>query len=622
MSPEDFHLDKTDPEFLALVRRALLRDFVANHLNEEILNQYLALLQFTWVKAGSLIMQQGTPSDFLATVILGRVKVAREEEDGTTTTLLRLGHGQTVGEMGLVTEQPRSANVIAQRDTLLATLSRSAFEMLLKKNPIAFNRQFVRPILNRLENQLKGITTINVAPLSMVLVPTSAAVDVRPLATQLTQALNRDIAACLHIDQDYVAANLGLLDEADHVQNRRISEWLGTIESEHDVIIYTAPPEDSPWLRRCLRQADKIVLVGAGAAAPLQAEWVPALQLPEAAEQQRVLLLLQDAACAQPQGTRDWLAAFDVAYYYHLKQDSAVQLQRVARLLANRGIGLVLTGGGARGVAHAGVSKLFKEHNIPFDVVCGSSSGSVISTAIAHSWDAEKFSRLLSKPPKIRFTIPFAAISSGFGVQKWLDNAFGTLNLEDIWLPNFFPIYNMRTSELETRDRGRASTYLRASTALPGLCPPLVEGHDVYLDGGVANFMPIDIMRDRTDIHTVIAVDIVSPIKGKKGAAPHTYDGRISGWKILWNKLNPFSKRLRFVPLGTVMLNSILVASIKSHKHTRDMADFKIRLVVSDVGLLDFDKADYMAEFGYEETKKQLESSGLTAYFSNQSAAA
>ncbi len=615
MKSDVLQLEVDETNYLSLVRQALLRDAVANHLDEDLLNQYLERLAFSWVKAGETIMQQGDPSDFLTTVILGRVKVEHENEDGDTKTLTLLGHGQTVGEMGLVTEQPRSASVIAQRDTLLATLSRDSFEQLLQRNPVAFNKQFVKPIINRLHDQVHGITPTHIGLVTMLLLPTAANVDVEPIAASIADTLNGGIASCLHLNKAYLEAHMGQLNEENETDQRRISEWLGREEIEHDVVIYTADPTDSLWLKRCLRQSDKIVLVGDGATKPLQSDWVPGLQYPEAAEQQRVLLLLQPHGIERPQGTETWLETFDVAYYYHLQHSGTEHLQRVARLLANRGIGLVLTGGGARGIAHIGLMRRFKEHQIPFDVICGSSSGTVISTGLANGWAAETFAKYVSKPPKFKYTIPFSALTAGHGVQAWLDQAFGKLRLEDIWKPNFFPIYNMRTSRLETCDRGQASIFVRAAMALPGLCPPYVKGHDVYLDGGVANYLPIDIMRDRTDIQTVIAVDIVSDIKGKKDAPPYAYDGLLSGWKVLLNRINPFSKRLRYVNIGKIMFNSILVAGIQSHRLTRDMADYKIRLVVNEVGLLDFHRLDDLVELGYAGAHAQIESSGLLEHF-------
>ena len=137
-------------QYEALLDKALKQNEFVSQLDPVIYEQLRGAMQFVWVKGGEVVMRQGDSSGSLAIVVLGRVRVIRNEAEGKQTTLLELGHGQTVGEMGMITGEVRTADVIASRDCLLATLSREAYNQLVQAYPLQMNKQFVRPIIGRL----------------------------------------------------------------------------------------------------------------------------------------------------------------------------------------------------------------------------------------------------------------------------------------------------------------------------------------------------------------------------------------------------------------------------------------------------------------------------------------
>ena len=238
---------------------------------------------------------------------------------------------------------------------------------------------------------------------------------------------------------------------------------------------------------------------------------------------------------------------------------SQADVDRVARLLAERGVGAVLCGASARGFVHIGAIRALRDAGIPIDVIGGSSSGAVSAVGIATEWEDAEIICKAGSGPKFQYTLPFSALTTGHGNAKWMEDGFGDLQLEDCWLPHFFPLYNLAKNELVVYEQGPAAKLLRAATALPGISPPLVEGTDIKVDAGVVNYVPVDIMRQRPDIEKVIALDAVT-FNTKKGRKTYEYDGLISGWKVLWNRLNPFAKRLRYVTLSDILFRSILIA--------------------------------------------------------------
>ena len=279
-----------------LLDKALQHNELVSQLAPTIYQQLRAAMQFVWVKGGEVVMREGEASDTLAIVVLGRVQVVKRGAKGQQTTLLELGHGQTIGEMGMITEEARTADVIATRDSLLATLSREAYNQLVQTYPLEMNQQFVKPIIGRLQAQLQGTTHINASVLTMVLIPASSNVPLPTVVEKLRQSLPK-VGPTLVLDAPFIASHFGQMDDADTEAEQRLTRWLGEQEAEHQIVMYVADGQDVAWTRRCLRQADKIVIVGdtAPSASSGQAVTTPsptvqiaALQLPEATNLDRL----------------------------------------------------------------------------------------------------------------------------------------------------------------------------------------------------------------------------------------------------------------------------------------------------------------------------------------------
>src|SRR5260221_6717584 len=82
-----------------------------------------------------------------------------------------------------------------------------------------------------------------------------------------------------------------------------------------------------------------------------------------------------------------WLGRLPVPFHCHIRPDSKEDVARLGRYLTGRAVGLVLSGGGARGYGHIGVIKALRESGIPIDLVGGTSIGSIIVAAAALECD-------------------------------------------------------------------------------------------------------------------------------------------------------------------------------------------------------------------------------------------
>ena len=210
-----------------------------------------------------------------------------------------------------------------------------------------------------------------------------------------------------------------------------------------------------------------------------------------------------------PGRTAAWLDA--VRPRGHFQVRARPDVGRVARLLTGKGLGLVLSGGGARGLAHAGVARALAERAISIDAISGTSIGALIGASIAMEWDfdamrrsAHVFSR---KHPLRELILPRVSLLSGRNLRGALEDWYGEWGIEETPIRYACVSTNLDAGSVTVHLRGKLKTWLRASAALPGVFPPVLENDVIHVDGGVINNLPVDIIRDM-GAGFVVAVDV------------------------------------------------------------------------------------------------------------------
>ena len=241
-------------------------------------------------------------------------------------------------------------------------------------------------------------------------------------------------------------------------------------------------------------------------------------------------------------------------------QQEDARAPRIARLIAGEPKGLVLSGGGARGFAHLGVLRALEEAKVPIDVVGGASIGAIIGAGYAAGWSISEMTQVyrssfIAENPLSDWTLPFVSLVGGRAVSRLLKEAYGRRDIEDLVLPYFCVSTNLTAGRSVVHRSGRVWKWLRASAAIPGVLPPVFQGGQVLVDGGVMNNLPVDVMRDGL-VADVIAVDIgaddavIAPGKLDEFELP-------SIWKVMWDWLTGTRRpSLAKLMLGSGMVNS------------------------------------------------------------------
>jgi len=173
-------------------------------------------------------------------------------------------------------------------------------------------------------------------------------------------------------------------------------------------------------------------------------------------------------------------------------------------------IGLALGSGGARGLAHIGVLKVLKEHEIPIDYIAGSSMGSFIGALYANHNDInmlEKLALNLKRKYWLDFSVPKMGLVSGEKLKELIRILTHGKNIEDLDIPTAIVATDIETGERVVFKNGPITQAVRASISIPGIFVPETIDGRLLVDGGVIDRVPVHVVREM-GADLVIAVDV------------------------------------------------------------------------------------------------------------------
>jgi predicted acylesterase/phospholipase RssA len=290
---------------------------------------------------------------------------------------------------------------------------------------------------------------------------------------------------------------------------------------------------------------------------------------------------------------------------HHVSVGDQTDLARVGRLAVGRGVALVLSGGGARGFAHIGVMRSLDEAGVPVDRFIGASMGAIVASGLAQGFDhagrvevaLRYFQNLFD------YTIPVVSVLRGRRITNSIQAYTDGRNVEDLWAPFACVATDLTTAEVVPFRRGPLDLAIRASTAIPGLLPPVPHHGNLLVDGGVLNNLPIDLATDDPSVGTVIAVDVAPP---RGPGARSDYGHSVSGLSALWSTVGP--GKTNYPALSPVLMRTMLIASARDRDAAirAGAADLYLDLDLRGVSLLEFDRIEEVADRGYQASKDRV----------------
>jgi predicted acylesterase/phospholipase RssA/CRP-like cAMP-binding protein len=556
-----------------------------------------AEMQWLSLQRGELVCQQGDPSDALFVLVSGRaLAVHYDAARGTTRIVNEIRPSETIGEMGLLSGEPRSVSVVCSRDSELLRFERTSFDRLLEDHPRALFGMS-RTLVDRLRHgTLEGRPARRQTLLTLAVLP-AASTDaqlLRAVATSLASALREH-------------GPTGHVSSADVPPDLRITEWLNDLEQAHRFLVLEAESGATPWTERCIRQADRLLQVAraeaSGQPGPVEEQVARLCAGPAAPSLE--LVLVQSRRDVLPVGTARWLSARGktMSRHHHIHLGTPATFARLARWLAGRAVALALGGGGARGFAHIGVIRALREMHVPIDLVVGTSMGAIVGAQCALEWTTAEMLRrnhaaFIARNPLADYTLPLVAAHSGRGAARMLRELFGDVQIEDLWTAYADISSNLTRGTVAAHSSGSLRKNVRASISVPGILPPVAESGDLLVDGGVLNNLPADVARELVGNGPVIAVD-VNPRTGLR--VSEDYGEVLDGWSVATRRANPFGRRWRMPTIYDLLERMTMFGSIQqAAQSVQAAADLYLHPPTDMVRFLDFRTMEAHAQRGYE----------------------
>jgi predicted acylesterase/phospholipase RssA len=222
-------------------------------------------------------------------------------------------------------------------------------------------------------------------------------------------------------------------------------------------------------------------------------------------------------------------------------------------------------------------------------------------------WDFQTMvQRSKASLPKsvLDYTFPMAALIAGRNWTDMVTKLFDDVQIEDLWLNYFCVSCNLTQAESIVHDTGPLWRAVRTSSSIPGIIPPMLANGDLLVDGGVLDNLPVNMMHMRNGGGPIIASDVSAPVDLKTTAVFGPY---LSGWQLLWQRLNPFVQTSDIPSLGATIMRSSLLSSAQNLDAAKAMADIYVYPPVEKYGTLEFEALDDIIRIGYEYAQKMIE---------------
>jgi NTE family protein len=581
----DSHLSKNEH-----TRKILLRLF--GNLEEGLITQILENGKSLELETGTFLFHQGDKDNSLYIVISGRFRALVKLEDSVMHALGDIGEGEPIGEFALFMAEPRSASVVAIRKSIVLELKESQYLDIVSKHP-EFSSKLTRFVVNRLrrnalqqhlETSAKNIAVINLQSDNDI--------------SEYTDAVKKEFES--------LDVSIQILDHESHA-NLETQTMYNALEEHKGLNFLVCSDADLNWSKQCIIYADLVVLAtDFYAESDIQAiEKHLDLYSQNILNKKIYLLLLHPENAKFPENTRRWFIDRKIDLHIHYRKNHDRDIGRFSRILANKAVGLVLGGGGAKGFAHLGVIKALVEEGVAIDFLGGTSAGALYGlTAAFCDFDIDKIDfyskdSAQSKLTTNDFTFPIVSFMSGKKMSNYLKKMIGESHLEDFWVGSYCVSTNYSNATSRVHDIGLAWKQIGASMAIPGIYPPVVIDNQLHVDGGVVDNLPIETMYKYPVSH-IIAISLTQ-LKSQLV----DFDETPSAGSILWDKITG-TKKYRLPNITSILVNSLTLNSRQKQEMSKSGVAVYLEMDLKGIGMMDDTKWKEIVQKGHDQMIEAL----------------
>jgi len=528
-------------------------------LSDEVLDAISRRLQREHYHKGAIIFSEDESGDCMYIIETGQVKIV-SEKGGVEKIYSYLGPGNFFGEMALLLSEKRSATVRVVIDTALLVLRKRDFEDLLQQHPsiaLLISRELSRR-LGRSQQTPIVREEFNI----VAILGTATATLARHIA-QVTgeEAYILDLGGMAHTTLDRMMlerAHVRLVPGDDILEPEGLAERLGQLVEQYYWILIAITPYETPLTVKAIELADIIVQIGGHEPA-----WIKNIAA---------------------KGL--WIAEPD---------DNT--LHRLARRIAQRTVGLALSSGNPRGMAHIGVLKVLEEEGIPIDVVAGSSAGAVFGAMYAAGRSVQELvdfavnvRRQYNFFTGFRFwdvrVPPRTGLIKGEMILNYLRKWVMNKTFDELPIPLYIVATDLVSGEEIVFDRGPVAEAMRASMSVIGIFEPAQVAGRFLIDGGSVNPVPTQLLADK-GVSIILASNVIPGLEDRLHRRELKREGKLPN------------------VVGIVM-GAMEIMESEIIKTRMGRVDVLIQPDIARYGTLEYDKVHELIQRGEEAAHEQI----------------
>jgi NTE family protein len=577
-------------------------------LDDAQLLKLLDQFKVVQLKKSKILFRQGSFSNSLYLVVSGKLIIFLKRENKETIILNTISAGETVGEMGALSNEPRTATVKALEDTVLLKLSSEEFNELIQQYPSIMLKTF-STLMHRSRSLIQLVSNQISIRKNVVIVPANKTLSLAKFSEKLTALSSKLKGITLLSD---FSADVRSLDEA------QLKRWIYELDEKKHTVLYILESTKTLLAQLAFENVEVVYIVAEGNS---YAAIDPSVfrRLKSSDEHKHInteLILLYENEKRRPTHTSQWLDLTKFDLHHHVRINQENDWHRVLRFMCGQAVGVVLGGGGLRSWAHLGAIRALEKSGIPIDIIGGTSAGAIVAGHYAlyeTNKDSIKGLQELSDATRkaialTNLTWPAVSVFNSKDYTHKLYELFGSEHIEDLWLPYFCVTTNLSNFSQMVYRRGRLWKTIRSSSSVPGIFPPVVIKGRLHTDGGILNNLPVDVMRKFIGPKgTIIAVELTHL---NEDDTSYHFPPILTFWQTLFAKMGIAYRSYKFPHFVDTFLKSLLAGASAKQFENSLSANLLISPDLSKFGLLNVKKTQEteLIRIGYESALKSIKS--------------
>jgi NTE family protein len=619
---------------------------------------------------GTVVYREGEPCDAIFLILSGRCEVRRSGPGGDLVETV-MGPGDMLGDRALHNGEPHGHTVVIATHAVLLRIPAGELRGLFATDPCAAGR-FSQAVVDWPKaSRASAAAASGVVRRVVSISPLSTRVDAEAVVARLGTALRRITGQrVLVVRLDRAADGVSVAGwSAREAVNQPEFSFLRQLRS-HDggfdelrLHIGHEPREAAgiaPLISHCARHYPFVVLhlrpelpVPATIQSMIESDLAYVLLQPSTQNLYDFQLLLREIGdrtggacshvkpilCAEESiAAPEFHAALrglghpahSIARGYPLTAQPSspdhrfeLHVNRLAREIARCRVGLALSSGGAKGLAHIGVIQVLEENGIEVDCIAGSSMGAYVGAIWAYGLNGEMLEKTAREVEGrwglLRLIDPALPPRRGFlRTQRTigrLRKSIGEAHFSELVRPLRVIATQLNTLERVVFSTGEVARAVQASIAIPGVCVPVTLDGETYIDGGIADPLPVDVLAEM-GIERIIGVNVIPTPE------------RIRYWLDAQRELNGreaqpsarghfFHRHLNYAAPGNIldtMMRAINGAQTRVAEASAREADVVLRPLAGDAVWHDFTRPQKYIALGRSVAEAQLTELKALAY--------